>query len=286
MNEKIFSIDFEGNTIWGILNEPQKPLDTKKVIVFAHGMAGYRIGPHQMFVEYARKLESKGYYCFRFDFLGNGFGELKNKEIYEKHRIRQFQTVVRTLKHNFGFEKVGLLGICSGAYLSFQLSLKIKVDYVMLLSMLPLQRETKELALDKSSHNFRSFSCKIIERDTWVKLFTNRLNFKILIPRYKKNIKMFLFAIFTQKKKADSLEKEEELKNSIPVEYTVESLLIYGENDPETNVSLTQLKHSLDLLEAKYNVVIIKGANHSFYSLHWKQEVFEVISNWLKRLED
>ena len=41
-------------------------------IVFVHAADGNRLGPHRMFVEFARHFNSLGYPTFRFDLSGCG----------------------------------------------------------------------------------------------------------------------------------------------------------------------------------------------------------------------
>ena len=55
----------------GVLSEPEG--DPRGAgIVFLHGWTGYRIGPHRIFVEAARRLAAVGYHSLRFDFRGRG----------------------------------------------------------------------------------------------------------------------------------------------------------------------------------------------------------------------
>ena len=162
-NEQFFSIDFEGKKIWGILHKPTKPLEKKTIIIFAHGMAGYRIGPHQMFVTYARQLAKEGFFCFRFDFPGSGFSENDSDKFVESLKVKQFHKVVNTLKHNFHPHKIGLLGICSGAYLAFQLTLKINIDFLILLSIMPLEQDGKEVIYNNSLYNIQ---CRLVNKSS------------------------------------------------------------------------------------------------------------------------
>ncbi len=55
----------------GMIHEPEGG-GKKPGIVFCHGFAGNRLGPHQLFIKTALKLAKEGFYVFRFDFRGSG----------------------------------------------------------------------------------------------------------------------------------------------------------------------------------------------------------------------
>jgi hypothetical protein len=63
-------------------------------------------------------------------------------------------------------------------------------------------------------------------------------------------------------------------------------LVIYGETDPETKGSLSQLQTVLKRYSVEHDVSIIEGANHSFYSLAWEQEITEKVSDWLMNISE
>ena len=58
-------------------------------------------------------------------------------------------------------------------------------------------------------------------------------------------------------------------------------MIICAENDPDTNSSLAQLSNILRLSGVNYEKQIIKDANHSFYSIKWKTQVYTVIFRWI-----
>jgi pimeloyl-ACP methyl ester carboxylesterase len=60
-----------------------------------------------------------------------------------------------------------------------------------------------------------------------------------------------------------------------------EVLLIHGEKDPETEVATTRLNALFARYGVAHQCVIIRGANHSFYSLAWENEIYACIEAWL-----
>jgi dipeptidyl aminopeptidase/acylaminoacyl peptidase len=62
-----------------------------------------------------------------------------------------------------------------------------------------------------------------------------------------------------------------------------EALLVHGEKDPETNIALNQISFLCNQYNIKHTIHIIPGANHSFYSLIWEKEIYQIVENWLEQ---
>lgn len=78
MAERCLTFDCQGDTLVGILHEPEgAPRDVGVLIVV--GGPQYRVGSHRQFVIMARRLAAEGYPVFRFDYrgMGDGAGELR-----------------------------------------------------------------------------------------------------------------------------------------------------------------------------------------------------------------
>jgi hypothetical protein len=58
-------------------------------------------------------------------------------------------------------------------------------------------------------------------------------------------------------------------------------LLIHGERDPETETAVARLTALLHTHRVDHQCMLIKGANHSFYSVVWEQELYGLIEHWL-----
>jgi dienelactone hydrolase len=122
MPEHAINIGEKDERISCILHTPLVEQKEKTVVVFLHGWSGYRIGPHQMFVKYARKLADMGYYCMRFDFRGRGFSAGDRNVASNQTMLLDLDQVIFYLYENIKYKNIILLGICSGAKLAIYYS--------------------------------------------------------------------------------------------------------------------------------------------------------------------
>ena len=60
-------------------------------------------------------------------------------------------------------------------------------------------------------------------------------------------------------------------------------LFVYGTNDPETRLASQNYRAFCERQRIPHEFQAIEGANHSFYSLTWEQQVMDVTSAWLTR---
>ncbi len=282
IRESLLTINNGKNKILGILSQSEIRNKKKATIVFLHGWAGYRIGPHRMIVDYARKFSERGFHCVRFDFRGKGFSELNEEPDYNT-QLSDLECVLDSLKKLELPEKIILAGICSGAKIAIHYAMKgkIPIDGVIELSTALLRPENQfQVELSRTKSLFYQYCNKIFKRETWHKLINgelkSRLILKILISSAMLTVQ-FLFG------KGNSLKKRNYTKSNASYStFRGDIIAIHGEKDPETIMALQQVA----ALTSKYSIplksYIIKGANHSFYSIDWKNEIFEIIEQWLE----
>lgn len=111
--------------LFGILSEPEttRSEDLPFIIVLNSG-SSYRIGPGRMNVEMTRRFASQGFRCLRLDFCGLGDSiaattSLEN-DSYASSVFRDIEITIEWLRRHLGIRRVVLMGLCSGAYASFQ----------------------------------------------------------------------------------------------------------------------------------------------------------------------
>jgi pimeloyl-ACP methyl ester carboxylesterase len=279
--ESVLTVQNEKYKILGVITEPKKDNIKGITIVFLHGWAGYRIGPHRMIVDYARKLAGLGFHCVRFDFRGKGFSQL-DEEPNNKTQLSDLECILNKLHELELSDKIILAGICSGARLALYYAMKGEraIDGVIELSTPLLRPENQaQVELTRSKSLLGDYYKKAFRKETWLKLFNNELKFRLIFRIILKpviNSIQFLFRKNALAKKSIPTKQNEAFVN-----FKGEILAIHGEKDPETEVALKQVIN----LTCKYGIPfekhIIKGANHSFYSIDWKNEIFEIIQGWL-----
>jgi len=263
----------------GILHEPES--DAKGMgIVFVHGWAGYRAGPHRMFVNAARTLCGAGYHALRVDVRGRGdsTGEVAATDL--DGMIEDVRAARRFLLEQNGVERTCWLGICSGGNVTLgAASLDHDVDGIILWStplFAPFKRKSQEAR--RRGIFLVEYAKKLFRRETWSKLIHGRIRFglinRVLFGRRKDVPK-------TGRNPKDSTR---DIMGDL-VGYTSPALFIYGSKDDEA-VGAPEFyeeycrEHGIP---ATFHTV--EGANHSYYSMAWENEVVEQTLAWLDAIQ-
>ncbi len=284
IREKAISIKNDDDKIFGILSEPDSLKSKGVIIVFLHGWAGYRIGPHRIFVDFARRLSHLGFHCVRFDFRGKGYGCLNNTAT-NKTMLADLECLLDHIYKENLPKKIILIGICSGARLALYYAMKgLKpIEYIIELSTTVLRPDDNlKVEVSRSRSTIQEYLVKLNKRETWNKLIKGDVRLKLISKIISEPI-INSFKVLFRKKNSGNKSKNENSRiyKDAFLNFNGEILAIHGEKDPETEVALKQVNN----LTAKYFIPfekhIVKGANHSFYSIKWKNEIFDIIQQWL-----
>ncbi|HID07277.1 MAG TPA: alpha/beta fold hydrolase, partial [Armatimonadetes bacterium] len=305
--EQIVTIPTERGWLRGILNSSSNsPLG----IIFLHGWSGNRAGPHQMFVKLARRLYGAGYTTLRFDFYGRGesAGEIANGTLLTM--IQDAQVAVDWLVERTNVQRCILLGICSGGEVAVGAALHPDVVGIVLWST-PIFARLRERgrALRKKWGYVKEYARKLFRITTWRKLFAGQLQFGIILRvlfgrtdeqpmrkeesdanRVERKHEADRKSI-TQPADAapvEALERDREQLEAILAQFMKQFakpvLMVYGTNDPDTNPATAWYRDIFESTGAPHHVHLVHGANHSYYSVAWEQEVFDVTRTWLEQL--
>ncbi len=272
MHRHLF-FESHGERILGVLHTPDGQM-RPGALVFLHGWAGYRIGPHQMFTKAARRAEERGFPCLRFDFRGRGDSEGDAEATTLSTMIEDAQRAVEVVCEQTGVERVALIGDCSGSEVAIGTgALDERIDSLVLWSAPIVAGDRSEANAAKRRSIYARYFQKLFRRETWAKLFTGRLQ-----PG------MILRALTRGGKGAgeEGAESDSEIDwYDRFVDFPGEVLFIYGGNDPTTESAMEHYRDLSREAGREFQDHIVDGANHAFYSLGWEQEVIEVSLDWL-----
>lgn len=273
MESELFSLDLGGQIIHGIINIPDgKCRDGNKVVLFLNGIGGYRSGPHDMFIFFSREFTKSGYHCVRFDFRGKGFSGQTGFLPTPHSMLEDIGTIVGYINEKLETKAVYILGICLGAKLALAYAKNSPhpIQKLILLSSTPLREENVmlETARQQSTTHLREYVVKALKKETWIKVFTGRIHYRKIFDTIVKP-----FRNVQHKNKPKTAPRD-----SYPTLAINENVLvIHAEHDPDTLVALPQIESFLEQNHIPFHSHIIKGANHSFYSLDWTQEIWDII---------
>ena len=273
--------------LFGILHHPlSTELNEIPMIIFLHGSAGYRIGPHQLFIKMARFLTQHGYACLRFDFRGKGYSEGARENTSYRSMLSDLDTVIQSVNSMYEPTHIILIGICSGARtaLSYIKNGKQTVHSLIELSS-PLLWQTNEVstATSRTKGMITDYARKAMNPDNWKRLFAGEVNYNMIGRIVKNTLANHWFSI----KNSVCVKKGKKLPGKAPDEkpfpnFKGEVLLIHGEKDPEAGTAMEQIKSLLQKYQIGYQDMTVKNANHSFYSLKWENEIIDAVYSWLK----
>jgi pimeloyl-ACP methyl ester carboxylesterase len=257
-------------TLYGIVHEPD-PDGAGPLVVFLHGWAGSRLGPHRMFVHMARWLTARGCVCLRFDFRGRGDSGGTTADASIRSMIADATAALDFILPHYPERQVILLAICSGCKVAIgAAATDARVGGLALWSPEPMgpMRDTTSKNR-KSLDALRTYSQKLLRLETWRKLLTFRVN-----------VKMVKKAVGAREVAGQGEISDETLWLNQLSNFKGHMLCIHGTNDPETAASKAGYISLCSRLGIPQEVHEITGANHSFYGLDWERTVIDLTDKW------
>lgn len=261
--------------VHGVLYRPTVPVE--RCVLLLHGWSGYRIGPGHLLTEAAHALAAAGCAAYSFDFRGRGESELEVGEASLNSMIRDACRAVPLVLAHTGATKATLLGLCSGGEVALGASLSdARIDSLALWSA-PVFSGAFTLARQarRSQDSAKKYARKLFYPETWAKLFTGRLNYRMIgkaLGGGRSNEDAGV-----ENKAPDTSSQMQEF-----AAFKGRLLFIYGGNDPETPPSRDFYREFVERTTMPHEFHEVAGANHNYYSMAWKRQVIDTTVGWLK----
>ena len=135
----------------------------------------HHVGPNRLYVRLARVLAHKGHPVLRFDFSGIGDSEKSRDNVrFEVSAVAETRQAMNALAERSGMDEFGLIGICSGAEISFKTALvDERVTGAVLINAPQYKEEPSAELLDaiarrQESHYY--WRVALFNRKSWLKL--------------------------------------------------------------------------------------------------------------------
>lgn len=273
--EEIISFESDGKMLRGILHLPQQKADVG--VVFLHGWAGTRAGPHQMLVKAARRFCARGLPCLRFDFRGRGDSEGDPFKVDLMDHVADAAAAVRFLSGRVGNKRTLLVGICSGGEVAIGAATADRSIDGMVLWSVPTvveeERNAQTTRRRKSAAALKQYARKLLRPETWRKIIRGEVRTDMVQRAVS----------------GERLETEQRSARQLAFDWAGQfnkfrgaALFIYGTADPAAAQALRSYKTlcSDGALEAEFRLV--EGANHGFYSTDWENQVFDITLSWIE----
>ena len=233
-------------------------------ILFVHAGGGNKLGPHRMFVEFARKFDELGYPTFRFDLAGCGDSVGRATDGDGAAEIGDVTAAVDFFIEKAGVQKVILFGISRGAWICFSaMRGELPVAGAVLLSAPVSSGKAAAKAL---SHRAKEYLHKLRDPRSLGRLLGGKVDFRqvgrTLGHAMKSGQRCVSPAVVSMKSKC-------------PV------LFVYGGNDPILRESMSYYSGRCAENGVACDCRVIENANHSFFHYKWKEQVFGITQDWL-----
>jgi len=264
----------EHNELRGILHLPSDQ-QVQVGVVFVQGWSGDRTGPHRMFVHAARRFAGQGIGSMRFDLPGRGESTGSPTDTDLDQMIEATLTAADVLERESKAPKTYILGICSGGNVALgSASLRKEIDGLILWST-PLFAQFKSAGTElvRRKRLVGEFARKLFRRETYSKLFGGKLNWSIIAQ-----------TLLCREKKPSSGRNPKDSHRDIMSDlkgYRGPALFVYGSRDHDAAGAPEFFKEFCFQNDIPVQFHKIDGANHSFYSRVWEDEVIGLTEEWL-----
>ncbi|MDO6425512.1 hydrolase 1, exosortase A system-associated [Thalassotalea sp. 1_MG-2023] len=248
----------------GILHQVEH---AKQGVIMVVGGPQTRVGSHRMFVQIARYLASQGVSVLRFDYRGAGDsdGEIQSFQ----HTVGDISAAVRFFNRQYPKTNIALWGLCDAAS---AIALFLKTEQVTSINHVVLLNPwVKQPATEAQAYLSHYYWHRLRDISFWKKLITGKLN----IFRSAQGI--------AEQKTLAKQQQEGSFVDGMLAglqQYTGQSHLILAEQDLTAQEFCQLRTHNAPWKKLNFSSeIIIAGANHTFASPRWKQQVAEQTFN-------
>lgn len=276
---------FSEESLFGIFSQPLlRDEEIKPTVLLLNAGSVHRIGPNRNYIYIARQLLSMGFSVMRMDFLGLGDSIhpyiLKENNPYMPEAPGNIRAAVSHLKDNFNVKEVILMGVCSGAYASFQAALHLN-DLVIreIVPVNPLTfywREGMSLDTPSLEHhwNWNRYAVNVRKSESWIKLLKGKINIvdvlRTILSRLFFKTQALANIIFNKIRRGFGIELSKDLAYDINKIHDkgIKISFFFSDLDPGYKILMESAGYVVNKLMKNKTVEIsfISKANHNFSS--------------------
>lgn len=251
--QKAVEIQSRGLTLRGMMHIPEGVSGKVPMVCIFHGFTGSRMEPHFIFVKLSRMLESIGIASVRFDFGGSGEsdGDFKNMTISKELEDAKIILDYAKAQNFIDAEKIGVVGLSMGGAVASMLAGDKKEDIKTLCLWAPAGNMEELVKRNRSEEDFNSLR----KTGSWdvggLLLGTEFLSDVEALDIYGR-----------------------------AAHYDKNVLLLHGDQDSTVPISTSE--QYLEIYGPRAVLHTIEGADHTFNSKRWEDEVLDFTTEYLK----
>jgi len=287
------------NNSFGIITEPLSVNQKLPVIILPNSGANHHAGPNRLYVNIARKLASIGFICLRFDLnsIGDSLShERLEHDVYPALSENEIIACQQLLCRKYNTEKFILIGLCSGAYTAFNAAQKIKKNNIsesILINPLTFHWEEGMTLSDSSVSTYHAwgwYKKAITNKESWIKFFTGKINYQVLITALKDRLidryeSTFLNLFHSTEDSHNKSSKLPSKINFICNERNIDLTFIFSDTDPGLDILMLNSGRLVKKLINMKKVAIytIKKSDHTFSKYQPRKKAIEILVSHLSK---
>lgn len=254
LRERQIQFTSQDQKVYGMLHLPEGE-GPFPAITLLHGFTGTRVESHRLFVKAARAIAAEGLAALRFDFRGSGESEGEFVDMTLQGEVadarRAFDFLVQQSEIDTG--RLGLLGLSLGGVVGICLAGEDPRLKALALWSTPVLGRSPGIGFGA----VQGVDLSTLGEKGWVDWAGNRVG----------------QAFFLSLRDLDTLERVRQFKGPV--------LVIHGTDDALVPVDAG--RRYVETLAGRVEAHWVKGADHTFSSLHWEGDVIEKTTGWFLR---
>ncbi|RSK26006.1 alpha/beta fold hydrolase [Bacillus sp. HMF5848] len=242
---------WNGQTLRGMEHIPANAYESPvPAVILFHGFTGTKLEPHRFFLKISRALEQLGFASFRFDFIGSGESDGDFTDMTVSSEMEQAHALLdRVLRDpRIDNSRVSLLGFSMGGLIASVVAGERNADIHSLILLAAAGTMAEKYAKNLATNLYIDGKGYDLGGNLVSKEFLDDLQ---TIPVF---------------------EKAKEFKGNV--------MLIHGTNDTSVPYDVSNQYNRLSYND-RGMVHFIDGANHTFDSFVWEQQVIAHICNFV-----
>lgn len=278
------------------LNSENKNLP--KIILLNAG-ATHRVSSNRLYVKLSRQLSGSGFETYRVDLPGLGDSVINERRLehneYSDTSHQAIESIIDSIKLHYPDSQFIVMGLCSGAYFSFQAALRTIKDNIIesiLINPLVFYWDDSIKSANKATQNFYEWNdlrIAILRLSSWKKVLSFKINvisalmifLKRLVVKIKSISRVMVDCCLPGKLKNRDGDLDSDLKKIInkPIRLT----FILSKDDPGFDLLMTNASINAPTMVKNKEVEVhfIDNADHTFSMLKPRLEVIDIISQHL-----
>ncbi len=262
-----------GTTVRATLHRPSAGAP-KGAMLLLGGWSGDSLGPHRLFLLFARQLAAAGYLVLRLDYRGRGTSDGRVDDATIASMLADATAAADRLQQEAGAETaLTVIALCSGCKVAIALAAaRPAISRLVLWSAEVMgSLRSADTNLRKSLNALRGYLRKLWRRETWRKIL-----------RGKVEARMVGKALVAHETRSPAEARAEDQWLARFRHYRGSVRFIYGGSDPAAKPAATAYQRFCERHKIAFELDTIPHAGHSFYSTPWRHELLRRTTAWLK----